>query len=223
MTPSELEKIAVWASELSPVELERAASGVSLRTYARGSYICHSGDVLEAWTGVVEGLAKIATISPDGKPISYSGIPAGGWFGEGSIIKNEARKYDIVAVRDTRLAMMNAATFRWLFENSAGFNRFLVFQINERLGQFIGMLGVDRMLDAVGRMARTLAWLFNPVLFPAVGHRLDISQEELAQLSGLSRQAANKALKTLVEEGLVEIDAHAIIVRQLDVLARYGE
>ena len=85
------------------------------------------------------------------------------------------------------------------------------------------MLGYDRMLDATGRLARTIAWLFNPVLFPDVGDRLEISQQELALLSGLSRQAANKALKTLADEGLLATDAGGIEVRNVDRLIHYGE
>ncbi|MCB1471534.1 MAG: Crp/Fnr family transcriptional regulator [Rhodobiaceae bacterium] len=223
MTPEELQQIATWAAHLAPEEVERAARGVSVRAFTRGSYVCHRGYVFDHWTGVVSGLCKLATISPDGKAISYTGIPAGGWFGEGSIIKNEPRKYDIVAVRDSEIALMNGTTFRWLFEHSTAFNRFLVYQLNERLGQFIGMLGYDRMLDATGRMARTIAWLFNPLLFPGVGDRLEINQEELGQLSGLSRQAANRALRALQERGLLELDAQGIRALDKDGLSHFGD
>lgn len=144
MTPAELLNIAAWAAQLSAAELEHAARGVVIRSFSRGAYICHRGDRLDYWTGVITGICKISTVSPQGKAISYSGVPAGGWFGEGSIIKNEPRKYDIVAVRDSEVAFMTGGTFRWLFENSTGFNRFLVMQLNERLGQFIGMVGYDR-------------------------------------------------------------------------------
>jgi len=69
------------------------------------------------------------------------------------VLKNEPRRYDVVALRDTRLAMMDRKTFVWLFENSVGFNRFLVGQLNERLGQFIGLLEYGRTLDATARLA----------------------------------------------------------------------
>ncbi|MFN0264705.1 Crp/Fnr family transcriptional regulator [Tepidamorphus sp. 3E244] len=223
MTPTELERIAGWASQLTREEKDRAAQGITVRPYKRGAYVCHRGDKMDQWSGVVSGICKLSTISPDGKAISYSGVPAGGWFGEGSIIKDEARKYDIVAVRDSEVALMNGATFRWLFENSTGFNRFLVMQLNERLGQFIGMLGYDRMLDATGRLARTIAWLFNPVLFPAVGTTLHANQQELAELSGLSRQAANKALQSLADEGLLRACDGGVEVLDLGALASYGD
>lgn len=223
MTPAELLNIAAWAAQLSAAELEHAARGVVIRSFSRGAYICHRGDRLDYWTGVITGICKISTVSPQGKAISYSGVPAGGWFGEGSIIKNEPRKYDIVAVRDSEVAFMTGGTFRWLFENSTGFNRFLVMQLNERLGQFIGMVGYDRMLDASGRLARTIAWLFNPVLFPGTREELEIDQQELAELCGLSRQATNKALQALCEEGLISCNAGRLRIRDFEALSHYGE
>ena len=223
MTPEELHKMAVWAAELTPEEVERAARGVCVRTYSQGAYICYRGDRFDSWTGVVSGLCKVATISPDGKAISFSGVPTGGWFGEGSIIKDEPRQYDIVAVRDSQVALMTGATFRWLLETSTGFNRFLVHQLNERLGQFIGMLGHDRMLDSTGRLARSIAWMLNPNLFPGVGNQLEINQEELGQLSGISRQATNRGLRLLQDAGLVTVDGITITALDVSGLSRYGE
>ncbi|MDJ1158332.1 Crp/Fnr family transcriptional regulator [Chelatococcus sp. SYSU_G07232] len=218
-----LQGIATWASELSDEECERACRGIVEKTYAKGSYICHRGDRLDAWLGVVSGLVKVSTISNMGKAVTFAGVPSGGWFGEGTVLKDEARQYDLVALRDTRLAMMNGATFRWLFEHSVGFNRFLVRQLNERLGQFIALIGYDRMLDAPARVARCVAWLFNPVLYPSVGSFLEISQEELGLLCGLSRQVTNKSLKDLEAAGLVRIEHGGLAVVDLKRLGRYGE
>ncbi len=57
----------------------------------------------------------------------------------------------------------------WLYENSVAFNRFLVEQLNERMGQFIATIEYDRILDPKARVARNLSWLFNPVLYPRIG------------------------------------------------------
>ena len=111
-------------------------------------------------------LVKLSIVSRSGKAVTLHGIRAGGWFGEGTVLKNEPRHYDLVALRDTRMALMERATFLWLFENSVAFNRFLVRQrLDERLGQFIALAEYDRMLDATGRLARNIAWLFNAVLY----------------------------------------------------------
>jgi CRP-like cAMP-binding protein len=223
ITSERLHEIAAWARELTGEEAERARRGIGEKTLAAGTYLFHRGDRVDAWTGVVQGVVKMSAVTAGGKAISYTGITNGGWFGEGSIIKDEPRQYDMVALRETRLAVMGGATFRWLFENSTGFNRFLVRQLNERLGQFIAFLGHDRMLDATPRLARCIAWLFNPVLSPKVGNHLEISQEELGLLSGMSRQMANRSLKELEAAHLLRLEHDGVTVRDLEGLRSFGE
>jgi CRP-like cAMP-binding protein len=117
---------------------------------------------------------------------------------------------------------MNRQTFFWLFEHSAAFNRYLVRQFNERLGQFIALAEYDRILDAPARLARNLAWLFNPQLYPDGGMRLEITQEEIGLLAGMSRQVANQVLGVLEKEGLITVERSAILIRDVERLARYG-
>lgn len=218
----DLVRSAVWAGELKQDELERALRGMIERHYRKGNYICHRGDRLDYWTGVVTGLVKISTVSRDGKAMTFAGAADGGWFGEGSVLKDEARKYDLVAIRDTRLAMMSRATFMWLYENSTGFNRFLVRQLNERMGQFIATIEYDRILEPKARVARNLSWFFNRVLYPAGGDEVEISQEELGLLVGVSRQVVNRCLQELEEEGLVRITQGRIRPLDIDRLTSYG-
>lgn len=217
-----LRRIAFWSHDLSEKEFDHARRGIVEKSYGKGAYVCHRGDRLDFWIGVTEGLLKLGAVSRSGKAVTLTGIRAGGWFGEGTILKNEARQYDLVALRDTRLALMDRATFLWLFENSVGFNRFLVRQFNERLGQFIAFVEYDRMLDAPARLARNVAWLFNPVLYRDPNPHLEISQEEIGLLSGISRQMANKSLQILERKGILRVEHGGITVLDLERLARYG-
>ncbi len=217
-----LRQVAVWSQELSPEEAERARRGMAEKVYPKGSYICHQGDRFDSWAGVVSGLVKLSTVSDAGKQVSLAGLASGAWFGEGSILKSEPRRYDLVALRETRLALVDLATFNWLFGHSVGFNRFLVRQFNERLGQFIGQVENDRMLDAAGRVARALACLFNPRLNPGVGTHLAITQEEIGFLSGLSRQVTNQSLKTLESAGVLRSERGGVAIRDWQDLIRYG-
>lgn len=217
-----LEQIAAWSKDLLPEEIERARRGIVERTYGKGAYVCHQGDRFDRWAGMISGLVKLSTVSDSGKQVSLAGLAAGAWFGEGSILKNEPRRYDLVALRETRLALMDVATFNWLLEHSVGFNRYLVHQFNERLGQFIGQVENDRMLDATGRVARALASIFNPRLNPGVGKHIAITQEEIGLLSGLSRQVTNQSLKVLENAGVLQAERGGIVIRDWSDLQKYG-
>ena len=223
IAPDSLKRIASWSRELNEREIEIARAGIVEKSYRADEFIFMRGDPFEYWTGVVTGLARMGIVSRGGKAASFAGLTAGAWFGEGSVLKNEPRRYDVVALRDTRLAMMKRGTFVWLFENSVGFNRFLVRQLNERLGQFIGLLEYGRTLDATARLARSIASLFNPILYPDLTLHLEITQEEIGALSGISRQNANQCLKRLEKEGLLRLEYGGVTIIDLERLRHYGE
>ena len=218
-----LRRVAAWSRELNERETDIARAGIVEKSFRANEFIFMRGDRFDYWTGVVSGLARMSIVSRGGKATTFTGMMAGAWFGEGSILKNEARRYDVVALRDTRLAMMDRATFIWLFENSVAFNRSLVGQLNERLGQFIGLLEHGRTLDATARLARSIASLFNPILYPDLTRHLEITQEEIGALTGISRQNANQCLKKLEKEGLLRLEYGGLTIVELERLRSYGE
>ena len=212
-----------WGRTLSTGELETVVTETVRKDFAAGAYVCRKGEPVETWIGVLDGLVKISSLSAEGKPVSFSGVPAGGWFGEGSLLKpTEPRLYDVVALRDSRIAFMPRATFMRLLDNSIAFNRFLLKQINERLGQFIATVENDRLLEPDARVARTLAQLFNPLLFPGTAAQLQLSQEEIGLLSGVSRQRANQALQVLERAGLLKVEYGGVRVLDVAGLKRFG-
>ena len=219
----ELLRASLWGQALTEAEMARALAGTSERTFAAGAFICMKGQPVDYWMGVIDGLGKMASHWTTGKTTSLTGISTGGWFGEGSLLKNEPRRYDVMALRESRVAFMNRSTFTWLLDHSIPFNRYMIAQLNERLGQFIGMMENELMLDTDARIARCLAALFNPVLYPGTTRLLQISQEELGYLAGVSRQRANQALKALEDAGLVRSEYGGINILDLDGLRCFGD
>ena len=219
----DLIRSSLWGQSLTEEQLAKALAGTTERSYAAGAFICMKGEPVDYWMGVIDGLGKMASHWTTGKTTSLTGISTGGWFGEGSLLKSEARRYDVMAIRETRVAFMNRSTFLWLMDNSIPFNRHLITQLNERLGQFIGMMENERMLDTDARIARGLAALFSPVLYPGTNRLLQISQEELGYLAGVSRQRANQALKVLEDAGLGRNEYGGIHIIDLDGLRRFGD
>ena len=183
-----------------------------------GDLICRTGRQVTYWFGVVDGLLKMSTDNAEGQTMTFTGIPPGGWFGEGTALKREPYRYNIQALRRSTVAGLPVDTFHWLLDHSIGFNRFVMNQINERLGQFIAAREIDRMNNPDARVARSLAALFNPVLYPGVGAVLRITQQELAYLVGLSRQRVNEALTALQAQGAIRVEYGGVRVLSLEAL-----
>lgn len=213
---------SAWWHALLPPERERVLAEVEERRYGGGSVVMRKGELVDAWTGVIDGLVKINVVAASGKTATFTGVGPGGWFGEGSLLKAEARKYDVVALRDTRIAWMPRRTFEHLMDTSIAFNRFLLMQLNERLGQFIGMVEYERLLEPDARVARCVAELFNPLLYPGSLAEIEISQEEIGYLSGVSRQRVNQALQVLSRAGLIEVAYGRLRILDIAELRRYG-
>jgi len=187
-----------------------------------GELLCRVGKPVTYWFGVIDGLLKMSNDSAVGIPITFTGVPPGGWFGEGTVLKMEPYRYNIQALRASVVAGIPVATFHWLLDRSIGFNRFVMQQLNERLGQFIAAREIDRLSHADARVARSLAALFHPVLYPGVGDLLRITQQELAYLVGLSRQRVNEALHVLQAGGAIRVEYGGLRVLDLEGLRRWG-
>jgi CRP-like cAMP-binding protein len=220
--PSEAELASIpWLALLEPQAQRTARASIVLAHAAPGEPICRVGRPATYWFGVLTGLLKMSNEPGEGAPITFTGVPPGAWFGEGTLLKREPYRYNIEPLRRSTVAGLPIETFHDLLEHSIPFNRFVLNQLNERLGQFIAARETDRLNDPDGRVARNLAALFHPVLYPGVGQVLRITQQELAYLVGLSRQRVNEALKVLQAHGLIAVEYGGVRVLDLDRLRRY--
>ena len=217
LTDDELDGVP-WLRPLTFDERDRVAPQLRIGDAEPGELICRRGRTATYWFGVVDGLLKMSTETADGHTITYSGLTAGGWFGEGTVMKRERYRYNVQALRKSLVAGLPVDTFHWLLDHSIGFNRFVMNQLNERLAQFIGTIEADRTPSPEQRVARNLAALANPVLFPGVGEVLRITQQELAYLVGLSRQRVNEALKTLAAQDVLRIEYGGLRILDLSAL-----
>jgi CRP/FNR family transcriptional regulator, cyclic AMP receptor protein len=207
-----------WLVFLDDKQRQRAIKDLDVSVAEPGDYVCRTGKPVTYWFGLVEGLLKMSSDNASGHTMTFTGVPPGGWFGEGTVMKREPYRYNIQALRKSILAGLPADTFDWLLDNSIGFNRFVMGQLNERLGQFIAAREIDRMTNPDIRVARSLAALFNPVLYPGVGEVLRITQQELAYLVGLSRQRVNEALTHLSKHGAIKVEYGGLRVLDLHSL-----
>lgn len=188
-----------------------------------GAWIARRQAPSDYWIGVHSGLLKLAIYNATGRSCTLSGVPPGGWFGEGSVIKRELRKYDVAAIQPSLVLFVPSATFHALLSSSLPFTGFVIRQLNNRMGEFIASIQNSRLLDVDARVAQSLAQLFNPDLYPETGRTLAISQEEVGLLAGVSRQRINQALQSLEKQGILRLAYNQIEVVDLERLCAFGQ
>jgi CRP/FNR family cyclic AMP-dependent transcriptional regulator len=212
---------AAWTRGLTPDQRRRVDAETFSRIYPKGSHIFHHGEQVDYWMGVVDGLGKMAMLGRDGRATTFVAVGSGAWFGEGSIIKHVPRQYEGVALRNSEIAFVPRKVFMSLLDENIAFNRFIIDILNERLQQFIGLASRDRLLEPEARVALSIASLFNPVLSPRTERTLAITQDEIAELSGLSRQRTNEALRFLEDQGMLRIERVGLTVVDLKRLQTF--
>jgi CRP-like cAMP-binding protein len=212
---------ARWAGALTSEELDGVCREAQERRVPAGAHYVRAGTPCDFWVGVIEGLGKMTVSLPDGCESTFTAVSAGGWFGEGTLFKGERWRYDAIAIRDSRLALVPRATFERLLHTSLPFTHFILSLLNARLSLFIGLAVFDRLLGVDTRVARCLATLFDPDLYPRTSCFLKLSQSEIGLLSGVSRQRANKALHALERAGLMRIEFGCVTVLDVPGLWRF--
>ena len=217
----EMLRDSLWAKALTPDELDRVVGESFERRVADGGYAMRCGEPASCWIGVIEGLVKMSVSQPDGRISTFTGVTAGGWAGEGTLLRAARWRYDGVAIRDSRLACVPRQTFERLVATSLPFNRFLLTHLNARLSLFIGLVEYDRLLGPDARVARCLASLFDPDLYPRAGTYVQLNQDEIGLLSAVSRQRTNQALHELERAGLLRVEFGGVTVLDVTGLRSY--
>jgi CRP-like cAMP-binding protein len=215
---------AAWAQGLTAEQLHRVERTTFERSFRAGCVLCHKGAPSSHWLGVIDGLVKLQTVTHDGRSTTFIGVTTGGWLGEGAVLKHEPRPYEVVALQSSRIAYMPAETFEWLVGSSLSFCRYLIEQLNARLGQFVALVEHQRMHDdADCIVAGAIAELFNPRFAKPTSPDLQISQEEVGRLSGLSRQMVGRALHRLGQAGVLQVRYKTIHVIDMERLRREAQ
>lgn len=182
----------------------------------KGEVMLPANAPVEGCYAVLSGLVKIQSTPVLGRSSTFLGVACGDWFGEGSALKLEPRRYEIVALRDTELLCLPRSEFDQLHATSLGFNQFLVRQLNLRLGQAMALIEATRVRTPEQRVALSLSRLFwNRT------RKLSLSQDELANLVGVSRQTANRALQSLAQRGLVTLEFGRVDISDDEALTRF--
>ncbi len=203
-----------WFSRLPPALQSRVVDEVFTLSGDKGDVLLRAGEPVEGWYAVLSGLVKLQSQSTQGRLSVFLGVAAGDWFGEGSALKSETRRYEVVALRETSLLCLPLPVFEQLCATSLAFNHALVAQMNMRLAQSMAVIEAGRIHSPEQRVALYLSGLFWHGM-----KKINLSQEELGQLVGLSRQTVNRALQQMQRKELVSLDFGRVTIRNEAALA----
>ena len=207
-----------WFGSLDAASQAQLTQQVDLLQASKGQTVLAAGQPVQGWYAVLHGLVKLQTEAADGRRSAFIGVPDGEWFGEGSVLKGELRRYAVVALRDSWLMCLPREVFTELQQGNLRFNQYLVQHLNMRLGQAMTLIEAGRIRAPEHRVA-----LYLSRLFWRSTRRLYLTQEELGTLVGLSRQTVNRVLRQLAERGIVSSDLGRVAILDDAALDRYLE
>jgi CRP/FNR family transcriptional regulator, cyclic AMP receptor protein len=205
-----------WFASVPAALQERLRSEVFATHGDKGAVMMPAGSAVQGWHAVLSGLVMLQSPASQGRASAFIGVPDGEWFGEGSAMKPEPRRYHVVALRPTTLLCLPLPLFATLRESSLAFNQFLVLHLNMRLGQAMTIIEAGRTQSTEHRVA-----LYLSRLFWRSTRRLNLTQDELGQLVGLSRQTVNKVLRALEGMGIVSLDFGRVAIVDDEALNAY--
>lgn len=189
-----------WFDRLTADQKTPLLDAMVWRKAGKGQTLVHRDGPVDAWYGVLSGMVKLQTPGPDGKVSAFLGVPAGLWFGESTVLRETTWRYDVVALRDTTLVGMPVAQFQHLYRHHLPFNHYLIERLSLRLVQAMTVIESGRLRTPDERVAQYLHHLFWDGM-----PRIKLSQEDLGQLTGLSRQTVNRVLKQFEARGWVSL------------------
>lgn len=191
---------SAWFSGLPPTSQALVGRTCAEKRLTAGDELVRMGDEATHWVGVMQGLLHMWVTDAQGHETTLAVIGEGEWCAEGSLIKRERYRYNAVALTSTRVALFPAHVFESLRAHSIAFNHELQTLMNNRMSGFVEMLVADRMLGVEARVERCLHVLADK---QPSRELVQINQQQLALLCGLSRQRVNQALRRLQSEAKI--------------------
>jgi CRP/FNR family transcriptional regulator, cyclic AMP receptor protein len=205
--------------QLPPRVIEHLGSYMRKRTLARGETIFSKGDPGSGLMGVLSGSVKISVPSADGRDIVLNIIHAGEIFGEIALLDGRPRTADATAMTDCELIVIERRDFIPFLRSEPDLIMQIVEILCSRLRWTTEQVQDVTFLDLPTRLAKALLRLVRESDPPAGGGKLTITQRELSQVIGRSRESTNKQLRIWAKQGWVRLQRGAVTVLQPGKLA----
>jgi CRP/FNR family cyclic AMP-dependent transcriptional regulator len=201
-------------SELSADELRRVADVAIPRSYPKGVRVFHEGDHSDACYIVRGGDLRVTREHPDGRAIALATLGPGDIFGELAMLDGEARSASVEALSDCELLALPAADMRRLLAEAPETTVKLVVALTRRLREANERIARQSFQTVPSRVAGVLSQLIaeEAPLEGRDGVTIRMTQADLAQLAGTSRESVSRVLATLERAGVVRVGRGRVTV-----------
>ena len=203
-----------WLSE-QPAELRATVlESVRVRRFDNGDALFRHGELPEGVFGLVSGRVKFRTSTRDGRELVQGLMGSGGWFGEVSLFDGEPRAQDAIALGQTVAVLFPIDRFRALTEAQPQYLRNFAQIMTRNIRAMTAFTYEVASAPPSARIERLLGFLLRHELAQADDSPvvLDVGQEVLAAVVGLSRQTVNRELNRLAVAGVVECRYGRVVV-----------
>ena len=210
-------------SELSREELERISRVSVPRSFPAGVRVFHEGDHSDACYVVRSGDLRVTREHSDGRAIALATLGAGDIFGELAMLDGEARSASVETLTDSELLALPAVDMRRLLADHPEISVKLIGALTRRLRETNERVARQSFQTVPSRVAGVLTQLISDDGGSGDGQRITIrmTQSDLAQLAGTSRESVSRFLATLERAGVVRVGRGRVTVLEPRRLRAY--
>ena len=211
-------------SELSASELERISQVAVPRSYPPDTRVFHEGDPGDACYIVRRGACRVTREHSDGRAITLANLGPGDIFGELAMLDGETRSASVEALEDTELLALPASDVRALLRDHSDMAVKLVVALTRRLRDANERISRQSFQTVPSRVAGVLARLLAEDMPAERGGEnvtVRMTQSDLAQLAGTSRESVSRFLATLERAGVVRCGRGRVTILEPSRLSSY--
>ncbi len=197
--------------QLQPEVIKRLASYSHVKAVRAGATIFQRGDPGDSLFAVFTGTVKISNRAQDGKDAVFNIISPGQIFGEIALLDGQPRTADAAAVTDCHLMVVDRRDFIPLLSDHPDTALKIIELLCSRLRHTSEQVEDTMFLDLPGRLAKTLLWLSRGSS-SAKSRKVSITQREMGQMIGMSRESTNKQLRDWEERNWVRLERGGVVL-----------
>jgi CRP-like cAMP-binding protein len=197
---------------LGPELLDQLSAYAIPRTVKRGTTIVSRGDSGSGMFAICSGTVKISAPSAEGKGAVFNLLEEGAIFGEIAVLDGLPRTADAIALTDCELMVIERRDFVALVRKRSEFALKLIEVLCQRLRHTTGQLEDLMFLDLPGRLAKALLQAFENSGPASGGKKITLTQRNLSEMIGMSRESTNKQLRAWQKQKLIELQRGGIVI-----------